>query len=199
MQIDALVSDGELVTKLEMGEEWAFSEIYRRYWKKLFRQAFSKTGSDDSAKEIVQDIFLDLWQRRETAHIQELERYLFKAVRYQVLDCYNKRILKKRHIEMVQAMAYEETTESVEDQMAFWELKEKIMVAIGTFPEKTRHIFTLNRLEGKSVVEIAGLLHLPERTVEYHITVGLRHLREHLREYIISYSALIAFLLISKG
>jgi RNA polymerase sigma-70 factor (ECF subfamily) len=185
MSVTSLISDHELVKELEKGEEWAFSELYRRYWKKLFRQAFAKTGSDDAAKEIVQDIFLDLWQRREHTHIQELERYLYRAVKYQVLDFYDRQILKKRHHEAIWATFYEEVTESVEDQMAFEELKEKILECVSSFSEKTRQIFTLNRMEGKSVLEISRLLNLPERTVEYHITVGLRHLRGHLKEYII--------------
>ncbi|GLU56050.1 RNA polymerase sigma factor [Dyadobacter frigoris] len=199
MQTISMLSDEELVIKLETGEEWAFSEIYGRYWKKMFRHAFSKTGSDDSAKEIVQDIFLDLWQRRGSTHIQELERYLFRAVKYQVLDSYNKQIIRKRHFETVWAKSYEEVTESVEDQMAFEELKEKILECISSFPEKTRQIFTLNRMEGKSVMEISSLLHVPERTVEYHITIGLRHLRGHLKDYIISFSVLVISLLMHKG
>lgn len=199
MSVTSSISDDELVKKLEAGEEWAFCEIYRRYWKKMFRQAFSKTGSDDAAKEIVQDIFLDLWQRRGKVNIQELERYLSRAVKYQVLDFYDRQILKKRHHEAILATVYDEVTESVEDQMAFEELKEKILECIGSFSEKTRQIFTLNRMEGKSVSEISRFLDVPERTVEYHITIGLRHLRGHLKEYIVWVFTLFMSLILRKG
>ena len=199
MSVTSLISDDELVKNLAMGEDWAFSEIYRRYWKKLFRQAFSKTGSDDAAKEIVQEIFLDLWQRRGGTHIQELERYLYKAVKFQVLDFYDKQIVGKRHREALWAKFGEEATDSVEDQLAFEELNGRILECINGFSEKTRQIFTLNRLEGRSVLEIARLLNLPERTVEYHITVGLRHLRGHLKEYIILFLTVATSLIVRKG
>lgn len=199
MSVTSLISDDELVKSLAMGEDWAFSEIYRRYWKRMFKQAFSKTGSDDAAKEIVQDIFLDLWQRKGSAQILELERYLFKAVKFQVLDFYDKQIVGKRHREALWAKFGEEATESVEDQMAFEELNGRILECINGFSEKTREIFTLNRLEGRSVLEIARLLNLPERTVEYHITVGLRHLRGHLKEYILLFFTLATSFVIRKG
>lgn len=199
MSTTSSISDDDLVKSLATGQEWAFSEIYRRYWKRMFKQAYAKTGSDDAAKEIVQDIFLDLWQRRGNARIEELERYLFKAVKYQVLDFYDKQILRKRHHEALWAKFGEEVTDSVEDQIAFEELNAKILECINSFSEKTRQIFTLNRIEGMSVVEISRLLNLPERTVEYHITVGLRHLRGHLKEYLILSFALIASLMIRKG
>ena len=67
------------------------------------------------------------------------------------------------------------------------------------FQKKTREIFTLNRLEGRSVIEIARLLNLPERTVEYHITVALRHLRGHLKEYIVLFFTVATSLFIRKG
>jgi RNA polymerase sigma-70 factor (ECF subfamily) len=199
MSVTSLISDDELVKNLAMGEDWAFSEIYRRYWKKMFKQAFSKTGSDDAAKEIVQDIFLDLWQRKGSAQILELERYLFKAVKFQVLDFYDRQIVGKRHREALWAKFGEDVTDSVEDQLAFEELNGRILECINGFSAKTREIFTLNRLEGRSVMEIARLLNLPERTVEYHITVGLRHLRGHLKEYIILFFTVATSLVIRKG
>lgn len=199
MSVTSLISDEELVKNLAMGEDWAFSEIYRRYWKKMFRHAFSKTGSDDAAKEIVQDIFLDLWQRKANTHIQELERYLFKAVKFQVLDFYDRQIVGQRHREALWVKFGEEVTDSVEDQLAFEELNGRILECINGFSEKTRQIFTLNRLEGRSVLEISRLLGLPERTVEYHITVGLRHLRGHLKEYIIVLFILATSLVIRSG
>lgn len=199
MSVTSLISDDELVKNLAMGEDWAFSEIYRRYWKKMFMQAFSKTGSDDAAKEIVQDIFLDLWQRKGSAQILELERYLFKAVKFQVLDFYDRQIVGKRHRETLWAKFGEEVADSVEDQLAFEELNGMILECINGFSEKTREIFTLNRLEGRSVIEIARLLNLPERTVEYHITVGLRHLRGHLKEYIFLFFTVATSLVIRKG
>lgn len=199
MSVTSLISDDELVKNLAMGEDWAFSEIYRRYWKKMFKQAFSKTGSDDAAKEIVQDIFLDLWQRKGSAQILELERYLFKAVKFQVLDFYDRQIVGKRHREALWAKFGEDVTDSVEDQLAFEELNGRILECINGFSTKTREIFTLNRLEGRSVMEIARLLNLPERTVEYHITVGLRHLRGHLKEYIILFFTVATSLVIRKG
>ena len=78
-----------------------------------------------------------------------------------------------------------EFSTTVDESIAFNELSTAIEKSIEKLPEKTRRIFTLNRLEYKSVKEISEQLTIPERTVEYHITQGLKALRIHLKEFMI--------------
>lgn len=180
-----LNGDTESVRQLRMGDENAFKEIYDQYWHKLYVVAVSKVRVSENAKEIVQDIFLDLWQRREEIEINELERYLFSAVKYKVLDFFRKEIMRQRYVDSIAEFS-QESEDNPAERLAFDELKTEILSAISHLPEKTRAIFELNRIEYKTADEIAHLLNIPSRTVEYHITQGLKSLRFHLRDYIIS-------------
>ena len=80
-------SDEELLLMLQSGEHHAFREIYKRYWDKLLYLAGKKLADLSEAESIVQDVFVDLWQRRETLEIREqLAGYLVVAVRYRILN-----------------------------------------------------------------------------------------------------------------
>jgi len=192
---DTIVNDAELVLLLETGDEHAFQEIYDRYWHKLYRMAVGKVGSQENAKELVQDVFLDLWFRRGEVHIGELDRYLFSAVKYNVLNFIRKEIVRKQYELSVFAKT-PDTDCNTEDALAFQELQQAIMTGIDQLPPKVGHIFRLNRIEHRSVGEISELLKMPERTVEYHITQALRLMRGYLKDYmvylLISYLAYIA-------
>lgn len=181
---DTIVNDAELVLLLETGDERAFREIYDRYWHKLYRLAVGKVGSQENAKELIQDIFLDLWFRRNEVHIDELDRYLSSAVKYRVLNFIKKEIVKKKYELSVFAKS-PETNRSTEDTLAFRELQQAIMTGIEQLPPKVQHIFRLNRIEHRSAFEISELLKMPERTVEYNITQALRLMREYLKDYVV--------------
>ncbi len=177
-----ILSDELLVKLLRVGEQEAFEEIYRRYWQKLLRSAQFKIRSKETIEEILQDLFISLWEKRERVVIENLEAYLNTSLKYLIINQIKKQILQEKFVEY--SLKKNELTDDVDESVAFNELSVAIEKAIGQLPEKTQHIFRLNRLEYKSVKEISVLLDTPERTIEYHITQALRALRIHLREFI---------------
>ena len=177
-----ILSDELLVKLLRVGEQDAFEEIYRRYWQKLLRSAQFKLRSKETIEEILQDLFISLWEKREKVLIENLEAYLNTSLRYLIINQIKKQILQEKFVEY--SLKKNELTDDVDESVAFNELSIAIEKAIEQLPEKTQQIFRLNRLEYKSVKEIALLLETPERTVEYHITQALKALRIHLREFI---------------
>lgn len=185
-----ILSDELLVKLLRVGEQDAFEEIYRRYWQKLLRSAQFKLRSKETIEEILQDLFISLWEKREKVLIENLEAYLNTSLRYLIINQIKKQILQEKFIEY--SLKKNELTDDVDESVAFNELSVAIEKAIEQLPEKTQQIFRLNRLEYKSVKEIAVLLETPERTVEYHITQALKALRIHLREFI-ALSVLLSF------
>lgn len=185
-----ILSDELLVKLLRVGEQDAFEEIYRRYWQKLLRSAQFKLRSKETIEEILQDLFISLWEKREKVLIENLEAYLNTSLRYLVINQIKKQILQEKFVEY--SLKKNELTDDVDESVAFNELSIAIEKAIEQLPEKTQQIFRLNRLEYKSVKEIAVLLETPERTVEYHITQALKALRIHLREFI-ALSVLLSF------
>lgn len=177
-----ILSDELLVKLLRVGEQEAFEEIYRRYWQKLLRSAQFKIRSKETIEEILQDLFISLWEKRERVMIENLEAYLNTSLKYLIINQIKKQILEEKFVEY--SLKKNELTDDVDESVAFNELSVAIEKAIGQLPEKTQQIFRLNRLEYKSVKEISVLLDTPERTIEYHITQALRALRIHLREFI---------------
>ena len=84
--------DGVLLQAIKTGDAEAFSEVYRKYWFPMYEVVYRKTGQKEIAEEVVQDIFTRLWRQRSTLSIVDLNRYLFSAVRYEVIDYYRSRI-----------------------------------------------------------------------------------------------------------
>lgn len=178
-----LLSDELLIKLLLVGDGGAFEEIYRRYFNKLLRTAQFKIQSKEIAEELLQDLFISLWEKRDKIVIDNLEAYLSTSLKYLIINHIRRQILQDRFIEY--AANKNEPAETVDESIAFNELSVAIEKSIEKLPEKTRQIFTLNRLEYKSVKEISEQLSIPERTVEYHITQGLRTLRVNLKEFMI--------------
>jgi RNA polymerase sigma-70 factor (family 1) len=182
---EILSHDVELLQLLRLGDRAAFEEIYNRYRIRLYRAAISKVRTSENAMEIVQEIFLDLWLRREQVLIEDLERYLFSAAKYKVLDFYKKEFTRRQYVDFVQVSGLDESYDT-EETIAYNELSKSIVQCIEQLPEKTQVIFELNRIQCKSPDEISDVLGIPLRTVEYHITQGLKALRMSLRDYLLA-------------
>lgn len=164
-------------------DETTFEIIYRTYWVRLYQFAESKTHDQDAAEEIVQDLFVSLWERRDELQVSNIPSYLFSSVRYKVIDFYKQRLFSD-------LTAVKETI--VPDYPIFLEeLEDQLHQGLGQLPYKTQQIFTLNRFEGLTTDEIALELNLPKRTVEYHITQALKHLRFIVKSAIINFIFII--------
>lgn len=179
----SVLSDVVLVKLLQAGDQEAFQAIYRRYWQPLFVVARKKLYTQENAEELIQDLFVDLWERRSTIQIEELKKYLFGAVKYKILNQI-KSLLVKQKYENRNAPGFSDFDCRTEELLAYEELNLALEKGIAHLPDKTRQIFRLSRLENQSVRQISASLSIPERTVEYHIMQSLRTLRSHLKEYV---------------
>ncbi len=154
-----------------------FEAIYRKYWRRLFAIVISKTNNEELAKEIVQEIFISLWEKRHESMIINLEHYLMRALRNKIIDSF-----RQRKFETLDSRDPEDTGGS---HFQWVDETESIINAkINDLPEKTRQIIILNKIEGKSPKEISKELDIPQRTVEHHITTGVRQLQEKLKKYL---------------
>jgi RNA polymerase sigma-70 factor (family 1) len=178
-----LFADEILVKLLKVSDEDAFRQIYNRYWKPAYFTALKKTHNKEVAEELVQNIFLGLWERRESSSIEQLNAYLNTAVKYQVLNYIKSSIIKQRHSVLLrkQPELAEDDSDSV---LIMHELSAAIENAINQLPEKSRVIFRLSRFENRSIKEIAQLLSVSEKVVEYHITKSLKAMRLELKDFI---------------
>lgn len=180
-----LLSDEMLVKLLRVEDGDALREIYRRYWKIAFNACYFRTGSEDVAKDLVQNLFLNLWEKRDTNSIQHLESYIVKSVKNRVINYVAAQVVRQNHLRV--AADKNNAQECGADNAALYgELASSIDKAINLLPDKTREVFRLSRLEHQSNNQIATRLNLTEKAVEYHITKSIKILRVHLRELITS-------------
>jgi RNA polymerase sigma-70 factor (ECF subfamily) len=155
--------------------------------------AYSKTNSVEGAREIVQEIFMSLWERRSALKVDTLPNYLTVAVKYQVINYIKKQVLDTKYITYYKSFAKvsgEETLHVVE----YKNLTDALEHSVQRLPKKTQVVFKLNRLEGKSIAEIATELKLSEKAIKYHITRSLKELRFYLKEFMFSCSMILMLL-----
>ena len=175
--------DAVLLERLKKGSVDAFENIFRKYWHSLYLKARSKTMSHDEAEEIVQTIFSTLWEKRATVLITHLPYYLHTAVRNRVIDRIREHAVRQKYWEQYGRFIPEQQPVT-EEALTFNELDGAMQDAIDHLPERSRKVFRLSRLEGRSNAEIAQLLHLSEKAIEYHITRSMRALRVRLKDFI---------------
>lgn len=184
MQEEAL-AEKTILRLLRGGDPVAFKAIYDQYWDRLYKVAVGKVPYAENAEEIIQDIFVDLWERRELLVIGDLEHYLFRAVKYKALDYIRAQMVRRQHEDSVLRAPIEYGDPDIEEELAYRELREAFHSGLNDLPEKTKEIFRLSRVEQFSVREISETLRVPERTVTYHIAQALRILRVCLKDYML--------------
>ena len=176
-----VLSDNELIDLLKEDHEKTFEEIYNRYWLKLLKIAYQKTGHREAAEEIVQELFIRLWERRKVLEVRHsLENYLFIAVKYRVINFIHSQAVSSQHEKTgLPAISWVNQTE---DQLNYREMNEQLSQAVDKLPEKTRIVFELSRYKHFSNKQIAHKLGISEKAVEYHITRSLKSLRSYLKD-----------------
>ena len=177
-----LLDDNILLRLLRTSDEKAFRAIYDRYWKKIFFTAVKKTRSKEVAEELTQNLFVSLWQKRETANILQLENYLSVAIKYGIINYIRYQAHREKYFDSVANQP--KTDESPAEQaVLLHNLEECIQKGLLQLPEKTRKVFTLSRFENHSVRQIAEQLNISEKAVEYHITKSLKVMHIHLKHF----------------
>jgi RNA polymerase sigma-70 factor (ECF subfamily) len=179
----SLHTEQQLLSALRDGSEAAYEEIFRRFWTPCYNIARTKVQAHAEAEEIVQAIFFALWEKRATLYVTNLWYYLQTSVRNRVIDHIRQQITQRKYWDYYKAFFPWQRTET-EDTVEYDNLHEALEEAVSHLPEKSRVVFRLNRLEGRSVAEIAGLLQLSEKAIEYHLTKSLKQLRYRLRDFI---------------
>ncbi|CAN5410733.1 RNA polymerase sigma-70 factor [soil metagenome] len=157
----------------------SFEKLFKEHFKPLCSFAKKYVKDQDEAKGIVHDVFVNVWDKKETiASDANYSSYLFTAVRNRCLNHIrdNKKIVRIDRIPE-DARSYQDTT------IEAGELEYAIELALLDLPEKCREVFELSRLEGLKYAQIAEKMKISEKTVEAQITKALRILRDRLGEF----------------
>ena len=167
-------------TARSVHSEKEFEELYTMYSRAMISMAHNRTGDREAAKEIVQDVFLSLWERREGLRVHgSIKHYLFRAVKLEIIDHYRKKNSREKHQHYLVENAGR-WSRSTEERVLFNELSGSISALVEKLPSQCREVYRLSREKGLNNKEIALSLTVTEKTVESHLTKALKFLRSRI-------------------
>lgn len=170
----------QLITKLREGDKRAFKELYLNYADKLFYFSLKYTQNKDDANEIVQTIFLKVWENRSNINPElSFNAYLIQIGKNIIYRQYQKRELERKY-QLYSKEHQVATTHNTEEYIIFSELEQKTRDYIGSMPEKRKQVFMLSRVEGLSHEQIAEKLGISVGTVKQHMNKALKTLNNKM-------------------
>lgn len=179
-------NDQELILRLREGDDLAFKALYIRYWKKLLHFASQKTTDYYDAENIVQDVFVSLWNRRTELNISSgLEGYLIVSVKYRIIKLYDKHRSQRLYAENAFATG-DVLDDSTQQYLEFEELRHRLEELIGALPERSALIYRMNKEDGMSHKAIATELGMSEKAVNAQLVRIKKTLRTGLNSFLAS-------------
>jgi RNA polymerase sigma-70 factor (ECF subfamily) len=168
-------TDEILLSLVADGDKEAFTMLYRRYWEDLFISAARALRSKTDAADLVQDIFLSIWNRRNDLRITgSLAAYLQTSVRYKVIKYIEKNITRRDYLVLLTEVLVNYQPPDAESQLQIKELQHVIHSAVEQMPNKMREVYQLSRKHHLSHKEIAERLAISDETVKKHIQHALQ-------------------------
>jgi RNA polymerase sigma-70 factor (ECF subfamily) len=184
-------SDIDLLNKLRNGNEEAFEFIFFNYYNKLCSYANFLLKNNETAKEVVQDVLLKMWETRHKLDIPiSLRAYLYRAVHNKSINQINSLCAQKKHLKNltddinVQSIISPLSNNYPIANLIGKELEEEIEKALNALPEKCRIIFELCRFEELSYQDVAKKMNISINTVKTQMKRAFEKLREALKEYL---------------
>ena len=177
------VSDTVLLAGLRAGDQAAFDAIFRAHYAPLVRVVEAMLHRRDVAEEVVQEVMLELWRRRETLVVEEsLRAYLFRAARNRALNSLRHDAIAKR----AEPVVAEDTVapSGAHAQLVEEEIEVALRTAMNDLPDRCREVFELSRVHGLRYAEIATTLGISVKTVEAQMGKALRILRERMAQWL---------------
>jgi RNA polymerase sigma-70 factor (ECF subfamily) len=173
-------TDQTLLTLLKQGDKGAYTVIYDRYKNLLYNHAYKKLGDPEEVKDVLQELFTNLWNKRADIPVaMNLSGYLYAGIRNRVLNLLSHKEVENKYLSSIQRFTPQEDY-STDLAIREKEMADLIQKEIDQLPPKMREVFLLSRKENLSHQEIAGQLSISEQTVAKQVTNALRILRLRL-------------------
>jgi len=171
-----------LFERIKKSDEKAFEILFHKYYGHLCVYASRIINDDSASEEIVQDLFVKFWEKREQLNIEtSLKNYLFRSVKNLCINYFQHNKTKLRHARHI--LSEVENNFSDDDNYPEIDLSIKIEESINSLPEKRKEIFRLSRQDGLKYHEIATKLNISIKTVETQMSLAIKTLREKLKNY----------------
>ena len=168
----------ELLYPIKLDTKESLERIYKQYWSKLYIYAFNVLHEREICEDIVQEIFIDLWTRRNDILIFDLNSYLYRSAKFQIFNHFRKSKYKKQ---LLMKFDLIEEQYKIDELYEKEELKAHINELISKLPEQRRIIFQMSRHEGLSNKEISEKLSISLQTVKNQISESIKYIRKSMK------------------
>jgi RNA polymerase sigma-70 factor (family 1) len=178
--LEQLYDDNKLIERLQKGNVEAFDLIYKKYSGNIYAFALKYLKSTDEAKELVQSVFLKLWESHKNLNKElSFKSFLFTITYNDICKIFRRRNYRQQFIDNT---LYENSHHSseTEDRIEYNSVLEQVQQIIDRLPEKQKTVFLKSRLEGKSTKEIADEVDLSPGTVDNYISESIKFIRKYL-------------------
>ena len=185
------LSEKEQWSEIQRGNKILFEVNFRKHYSPLCGFAYTKLQSSALAEEIVQEVFVKLWDKRKSLDITYFKSYLYTSVNNAVMNHFKHEKVKQEYQTEMKVVADDSTDD---DTVEFDELQSKLAALIEAMPEQRQKVFKLAKIDGLKYMEVAEKLGVSIKTVENHMGKALSYLREHLADFYVLLPLLLTFL-----
>jgi RNA polymerase sigma-70 factor (ECF subfamily) len=171
----------ELLHLVQQGDQQAFSQLVDKYWQTIYSHALAYLHSTQSAEELTQDVFVQVWKiRAQLTTIEDFPAYLFIMARNAIISAMRKKIGDRlNHVADPPDIISDGDLNHIESK----ELQQVLMKGIAQLAPRRRQVFEMSRLQGKTHAQIAAELQISKDTVSEYIVLALQFLREWLARH----------------
>lgn len=175
------MSNSELLSLLKEGDMLAFDALYEKYCKRIFAFVVRYVKSETDAEEIVQEVFLKIWENKNKIDVySSFESYIFTISYNSTISLIRKRVTEKKYIDYLKNLQVAEDVFELTDEVYYTELNGQIQSLLSELTPRQKEIFLLSREEGLTHDEIAKKLGISSNTVKNHIVTTLNFLRSKI-------------------
>lgn len=187
----SVTEENILLLQVAAGDSVAFGEIVKKRWQRVLQHSLTFVKSYQVAEELTQDVFIQLWEKREKlTEVKSFDNYLFIVSRNLIITHIRKKLVETCSLKEEK---FEEMFFKPDEQFEFSELVAIIQEGAALLPETRRSVFLLSRIKGKDSDFISAELGIAKRTVRWHLAEALSFLRTYIHNQYISSILMILF------
>ncbi|MEJ7736913.1 MAG: sigma-70 family RNA polymerase sigma factor [Chitinophagaceae bacterium] len=180
MPLDSYNDELKLLNRLKAGDKLAFTRFYEMYSRPLYLNLLKLLKSEPAAEEILQDIFLIIWEKREAISINfSIKSYMFRIAENKTRDFFRKLKRDRKLHDYIREVSSGEYAE-VEDKILHTEETILLNKAIENLPSRRKQVFYLCKIQGKSYHEVSCILGISTSTINDHVVKATRTIRDFI-------------------
>lgn len=154
--------------------------VYKKFYQIILNYIQFRIKDEDEARDLAQDVFIKVLEYKDMLREDTVKSFLFTITRNVLID-YMRRFYRKKGVDYWLAQEIQVSRNDTEEKVYMQELQQMEKSILSTFPFQRRIVYMMNAHEGKNITEIADKLHLSRRTVECHLFLGRRSMRQAIK------------------